>query len=130
MKRKKLTKKKRRWERETKEHFPSWRKDLSLKIENIKDKIEMGGNLVIDTYYSKVQNKKHRISCVCSVTPNSTVAYQAPLSMEFSRLEYWSQMPLPSLGNLPFLGIRSNCISFLSCVGKWIRLPLYHLGSP
>ena len=60
----------------------------------------MGGNLVIDTYYSKVQNKKHRISCVCSVTPNSTVAYQAPLSMEFSRLEYWNGLPFPSPGDL------------------------------
>jgi len=30
-----------------------------------------------------------------------TVAYQAPLSMEFSRQEYWSVLPLPSPGNLP-----------------------------
>ena len=27
-----------------------------------------------------------------------TAAYQAPLSMGFSRQEYWSGMPLPSLG--------------------------------
>ena len=27
-----------------------------------------------------------------------TAAYQAPLSMEFSRQEYWSGVPLPSLG--------------------------------
>ena len=34
------------------------------------------------------------------VTP-STVAYQAPLSMEFSRQEYRSGLPFPSPGNLP-----------------------------
>ena len=33
------------------------------------------------------------------VTP-WTVAHQAPLSMEFSRQEYWSELPFPSPGNL------------------------------
>ena len=33
------------------------------------------------------------------------VAYQAPLSMAFSRQEYWSGLPFPSLGDLPDLGI-------------------------
>ena len=35
------------------------------------------------------------------VTP-WTVAYQAPLSMGFSRQEYWSGVPLPS----PDMGVR------------------------
>ena len=30
-----------------------------------------------------------------------TVACQAPLSMEFSRQEYWNGLPFPSPGNLP-----------------------------
>ena len=34
------------------------------------------------------------------VTP-WTVAYKAPLSMEFSRQEYWSGLPFPSPGDLP-----------------------------
>ena len=38
------------------------------------------------------------------VTP-WTVAYQAPLSMEFSRQEYWSGLPFPSPGDLPHPGI-------------------------
>ena len=38
------------------------------------------------------------------VTP-WTVAYQAPPSMEFSRQEYWSGLPFPSLGNLADPGI-------------------------
>ena len=30
-----------------------------------------------------------------------TVAHQAPLSIGFSRLEYWSGLPFPSPGDLP-----------------------------
>ena len=35
-----------------------------------------------------------------------TVAYQAPLSMGFSRQEYWSGLPFPSPGDLPDPGIK------------------------
>ena len=34
-----------------------------------------------------------------------TVAQQAPLSMEFSRQEYWSRLPFPSPEDLPDPGI-------------------------
>ena len=34
-----------------------------------------------------------------------TVAHQAPLSMGFSRQEYWNRLPLPSPGDLPDPGI-------------------------
>ena len=33
------------------------------------------------------------------------VAYQAPLSIAFSRQEYWSGLPFPSPGDLPNPGI-------------------------
>ena len=36
-----------------------------------------------------------------------TVVYQAPLSMGFSRQEYWSGLPFPSLRDLPDPGIRT-----------------------
>ena len=35
-----------------------------------------------------------------------TVAYQAPVSMGFSRQEYWSGLPFPSSGDLPDSGIK------------------------
>ena len=35
-----------------------------------------------------------------------TVAHQAPLSIEFSRQEYWSRLSFPSLGDLPNSGIK------------------------
>ena len=34
-----------------------------------------------------------------------TVACQAPLSMEFSRQEYWSRLPFPSPRDFPIPGI-------------------------
>ena len=37
-----------------------------------------------------------------------TVAHQDPLSMEFSRQEYWSGLPFPSPGDLPDPGIKST----------------------
>ena len=38
------------------------------------------------------------------VTPWTT-ARQAPLSIEFSRQEYWSVLPFPSPGDVPYPGI-------------------------
>ena len=38
-----------------------------------------------------------------------TVAYQAPLSIGFSRQEYWSGLPFPSPGVLPDPGIEPRC---------------------
>ena len=34
-----------------------------------------------------------------------TVAHQAPLSMGFLRQEYWTELPFPSPGDLPDLGL-------------------------
>ena len=39
------------------------------------------------------------------LTTPRAVARQAPLSMEFSRQEYWSELPFPSPGDLPDPGI-------------------------
>ena len=45
------------------------------------------------------------LNCVqLSATPQ-TVVLQDPLSIGFSRQEYWSGLPLPTLGNLPDPGI-------------------------
>ena len=46
---------------------------------------------------------KVKIAQLC-LTP-WTVAHQDPLSMEFSRQEYWSGLPFPSLGDLLDPGI-------------------------
>ena len=65
----------------------------------------------------------------CSVMSHSatpwTVACQAPLSMEFSRHEYWSGLPFPSPGIFPTQG--SN-LGLLHC--RHILYHLSHQGMP
>ena len=46
-------------------------------------------------------------SCLTLRNPQ-TVAHQAPLSMEFSRQEYWSGVPCPLPGDLPDSGVESE----------------------
>ena len=46
-------------------------------------------------------------SCQLFATP-WTVARQAPLSVEFSRQDYWSGLPFSSPGDLPDPGIESG----------------------
>ena len=41
-----------------------------------------------------------------------TVAHQAPLSMGFSRQEYWSGFPFPSPGDLPDPGTEPTSPAF------------------
>ena len=43
---------------------------------------------------------------VSSLLTPWTVAHQSPLSMEFSRQEYWSGLPFPTLGDLPDPGMK------------------------
>ena len=61
------------------------------------------------------------------VTP-WTVAHQAPLSMEYSRQEYWSGLPFPSPGDLPHPGIKHQKKNLLHC--RQILYHLSHQGSP
>ena len=49
-------------------------------------------------------------SCLTLATP-WTVAHQAPLSIKFSRHEYWSRWPLPSPGDLPDPGIKPESLA-------------------
>ena len=44
--------------------------------------------------------------CVHLFVTTQIEARQAPLSMEFSRQEYWTGLPFPSLGDLPDPGIK------------------------
>ena len=42
-----------------------------------------------------------------------TVAHQTPVSMEFSKQEYWSVLPFPSSGDLPDPGIEPGSPALL-----------------
>ena len=47
-------------------------------------------------------------SCPTLCDPMNCIARQAPLSMGFSRQEYWSGLPFPSPGDLPDPGIEAG----------------------
>ena len=58
-----------------------------------------------------------RVGCVDQVTSAvsdfitpQTVVCQAPLSMGFSRQEYWSGLPFPSPGDVPHIGIKPSSL--------------------
>ena len=55
-----------------------------------------------DSLVSKVKS----LSRVQLFATPQTVAYQSPLSMGFSKQEYWSGLPFPSPGDLPDPGIK------------------------
>ena len=59
----------------------------------------------------------------CSVVSDSaiswTVVCQAPLSMEFSRQEYWSGMPFPTPGDLPDSGIEPVSLMCPALAGRF-----------
>ena len=62
-------------------------------------------------------------ACVCSVMSNSatpwTAARQAPLSMGFSRQEYWSGLPCLPPGDLPNPGVKPG---FSRIAGRFFTL--------
>ena len=63
----------------------------------------------------KVIIKVKSLSCVRLLATPWTAAYQAPLSMAFSRQEYWSGLPLPSPSPTSVLcNSVENCDSVIS----------------
>ena len=49
-----------------------------------------------------------------------TVACQAPLSMGFSRQEYWSRGPFPTPGDLPDPGFEPESLASPALVGRFL----------
>ena len=60
-------------------------------------------------------------TCVCSAVSDSvtswTIACQAPLSMEFSRQEYWRELLFPTPGDLPDPRVELRSLVFLALAG-------------
>ena len=57
------------------------------------------------------------LSLVLTFATPWTVAYQAPLSIEFSRQEYWSGLPFSPPGDLPNPGIKTMSFKSPALVG-------------
>ena len=67
-----------------------------------------------------------RFSCVRLFATLWTITHQAPLSMGFSRQEYWNGLPFPFQGIFPI-----QCMGLLGLL-HWQMdpLPVSHLESP
>ena len=65
----------------------------------------------------------------CPTLCDPIVACQSPLSVGFSRQEYWSGLPFPPL-EISSHPKDWTCISRISYIGRWILLPLGPLGKP
>ena len=65
------------------------------------------------------------------IQPNTpwTVAHQAPLPMEFSKQEYWSELSF-SYSRASFQPRDQTNISCVSCIGRQVLYHWCHLGSP
>ena len=62
------------------------------------------------------------VTCVCAqslVVYDSFAAHQAPLSMEFSRQEYWSELPIPTQRYLPDSRIESESLASPALAGRF-----------
>ena len=75
----------------------------------------------LNRHFSKEDIKSVQFSC--SVMSDSvtqwTVAHQAPLSMGFSRQEYWGGLPCPPPGDLPDPGIKPTSLSSPALAGRF-----------
>ena len=57
---------------------------------------------------------------LCSIVSNTLpVAHQPPLSMGFSRQEYWSGLPFPSPGDLPHPGTEPASLVSPALAGRF-----------
>ena len=80
-------------------------------------------------YLSGVHSEESMVSCVCvcvcahvqsivlTLATPWTAAHQAPLSMEFSRKEYWTGLPCPPPGDLSKPGIESASLTSPALAG-------------
>ena len=96
---------------------PRWIKDLNVRPDTIKLLEKNIRKTLSDINQSKIffdslpivmKVKVKLLSRIRLFATPWTVGNQAPLSMEFSRQEYWSGLPYPSPGDLPNLGIKSR----------------------
>ena len=89
---------------------------------------EASQNILKNTFLNKKMYvvAVQSLSCVQLFATPWTVAHQALLSMEFSRQEYWSELPLLSPGGI------SLTQGLNLCLLNWQAdsIPLSHLESP
>ena len=103
-------------------HYPQMQRHGSWLISS-----SISSNLTYNVLYFLVC-----VWSVASVISDSatpwTSAHQVPLSMGFSKLEYWNGLPCSPPGIFPTQGSNPSLLHLLHC--RQILYPLSHLGSP
>ena len=89
-----------------------------------KDTSSVGSGPHFYDFISSIQLLSH-VRLISTLQP---VAYQAPLSIGFSRQKYWKGLPCPPPGDLPDPETKPVSLSFLHWQAS--SLPLDHLGNP
>ena len=90
-------------------HFTSNMIFIIKYFRDIKNTIDKVCKIKWKNIYSICLACVHVFSCVQLFVTPRTILYtvrQAPLSMGFSRQEYWSGLPFPTLGDLPDPGMK------------------------
>ena len=82
-------------------------------------------SLLCSKHWSRHESESVSHSVLSDSASAWTVGCQAPLSIEFSRQEYWSAYLFPSPGDLPIPGIKPRSPTL-----QWILYCLSHQGSP
>ena len=72
--------------------------------------------------YRKYMCYAYALICVQLFSTPWTVAHQTPLSMEFSRQEYWSRLPFTSQGDFPDPGTESKSLEFPALAGRFFTI--------
>ena len=73
--------------------------------------------------------ERYLYSVVSDSSQPHGLACQAPLSMYFSRQEYWNEVPFPSRRNLPHPGMEPRSFVSPAFLGRFFTTQ-HHLGSP
>ena len=63
-----------------------------------------------------------KLLLLCLFTTLWTVAFQVPLSVEFSRQEFWSGLPCPPPGDLPNPGIKPTSVMSPALAGGYFTI--------
>ena len=71
-------------------------------------------------YYLATYYYAQSLSCIQLFATSRTVVHQVPLSMEFSKQEYWSGLPFPTPGDLSNPGIEPMSPASPALAGRFI----------
>ena len=89
----------------------------------------VGGLFILWTVFWCMCLHAKLLICVQLFATPWTVVHQAPLSMGFSRQEYWNGLPCPPPGDLPDSGIKPTSL-ISTRTGRQALYYYHHLGSP